>query len=81
MSTNLNLLSKALIRLGIVILLFIVSPIGITMGFKAINTFTESPGIYFAYLFLIVGFLLLFYAIYFAFKTFGILSKAIFNDK
>lgn len=81
MSTNLNLLSKGLIRLGIVILLFIVAPIAITMGFKAIDKFTDNPDFYFAYLFLVIGFLILFYAIYFAFKTFSLLSKAIFNQK
>jgi hypothetical protein len=81
MSTDLNLLSKGLVRLGVVILLFIASPIIITMGFKAIDKFTESPQNIFAYLFLGVGCLLLLYSMYFAFKTFGVLSKAIFNNK
>ena len=39
MSTDINLLGKGLIRLGVLLLLFIASPIIITMGFKAIDNF------------------------------------------
>jgi len=81
MNTDTNLLGKALIRLGVLILLFIASPIVITMSFKALDKFNETPQIYFAYALIIVGFLLICYTIYFAFKTFGILQKAIFNNK
>jgi uncharacterized BrkB/YihY/UPF0761 family membrane protein len=81
MSTDTNLLGKVLIRLGILILLFILSPVVITMSFKAIDKFTETPQLYFAYAFIIIGFLLVFFTIYFAFKTFGVLQKAIFNNK
>lgn len=81
MSTDTNLLGKALIRLGILILLFILSPIAITMSFKAVDKFTQAPQIYFAYGFMVVGFLLTLFTIYFAFVTFGILQKAIFNNK
>ncbi|MHB0755854.1 DUF6095 family protein [Polaribacter sp. M15] len=79
MSTDTNLLGKALIRLGILILLFIASPIVITMSFKAIDNFTEAPKIYFAYILFALGCLLVLFTVYFAFKTFGILQKAIFN--
>ncbi|WP_439131627.1 DUF6095 family protein [Polaribacter sp.] len=79
MSTDTTLLGKGLIRLGVLILLFIVSPIIITMSFKAIDNFTEAPKIYFAYLFLALSCLVVIFTIYFAFKTFGILQKAIFN--
>ncbi len=81
MSTDKELLSKGLIRLGILVFLFIASPVTITMGFKAFNKFTEAPKIYFAYLILIAGFALIIYTMYFAFRTFGVLKKAIFNDK
>ena len=81
MSTNKELLSKGLIRLGILVFLFIASPIAITMGFKAFNKFTEPPKMYFAYLILIASCALIIYTMYFAFKTFGVLQKAIFNDK
>ncbi|TXD51475.1 MULTISPECIES: DUF6095 family protein [unclassified Polaribacter] len=80
MSTDTNLLSKGLIRLGILVFLFIASPITITMGFKAFDRFTEAPKIYFAYLILVAGCVLFMYTLYFAFKTFAILRKAIFTD-
>jgi hypothetical protein len=51
------------------------------MGFKAFDKFTEAPKIYLAYLLLFAGAVLLIYTIYFAFKTFGVLQKAIFNDE
>ncbi len=79
MATDTTLLGKALIRLGILILLFIASPIIITMSFKAIDNFTEAPKLYFAYLFFGLGCLLIIFTVYFAFKTFGVLQKAIFG--
>ncbi|MGK0453347.1 MAG: hypothetical protein ACJAYY_000807 [Paraglaciecola sp.] len=81
MSTDTNLLGKGLIRLGILIFLFIATPITLTMGFKAFDRFTEAPKIYLAYLILVAGCALLIYTMFFAFRTFGILQKAIFNNK
>lgn len=80
MSTDVNLLGKGLIKLGILVFLFIASPIVLTMGFKALDKFTETPKLYFAYLIIVIGFSLLIYTIYFAYKTFQILLKAIFNN-
>ena len=79
MSTDLNLLGKGLIRLGILLLLFIASPIIITMGFKAMQKFTEAPKMYIAYLLIAIGSLLILYTIYFAFKTFQVLQNSIFK--
>jgi hypothetical protein len=81
MSTDVNLLSKGLIRLGILVLFFIASPVIMTMGFKALNKFTEAPKIYLAYAIILVGLASLIFTIFFAFKTFGILKKAIFTSK
>ena len=81
MSTNRELLSKGLIRLGIVVFLFIATPISMTMGFKAFDKFSGTSNEYLAYLVLGFSFVLLIFALYFAFKTFGVLQKAIFNDK
>lgn len=81
MSTDTNLLGKGLIRLGILVFLFIASPVTITMGFKAFERYAETPKIYLAYIILAVGCILLIYTMFFAFKTFGVLQKAIFNDK
>ena len=49
MSTDTNLLGKGLIRLGILIFLFIATPITLTMGFKAFDRYTEAPKVYLAY--------------------------------
>jgi hypothetical protein len=81
MSTDVNLLSKGLIRLGILVLFFIASPVIITMGFKALNKFTEAPKMYLAYALILVGLASLIFTIFFAFKTFGILKNAIFTSK
>jgi len=81
MSTDRQLLSKGLIRLGILILLFILSPVIITMGFKALDKFSGTGNEYIAYLILGFSSILLVYTLYFGFKTFGVLQKAIFNEK
>lgn len=81
MSTDINLLGKGLIRLAILLLLFIASPIIITMGFKAIDKFTEAPEKYLAYLIVTIGCALIIYTIYYAFKTFSVLQKSIFSNK
>ena len=79
MSTDVNLLGKALIRLAILIFLFIISPISLTIAFKAIKLYPEGLAHWFAILFLIFAGVLLIFTIFFAFKTFSIISKAIFN--
>mgnify|MGYP000669295613 CR=1 FL=1 len=81
MSTDTNLLGKGLVRLGFLVLLFIISPIVITMSFKAFEKYTGTPEIYLAYVMLVIGCILLIFTVYYAFKTFGLLKKAIFNEK
>lgn len=81
MSTDLNLLKKGLIRLGILLFLFIASPIIITMGFKGVHKFTEAPQIYVAYFLVFLGISGIIFTIYFAFKAFSVLRKAFFNEK
>lgn len=80
MSTNVNLLKNAIIRLGIVVFLFIASPIIITMGFKGVESFSENSYIYLAYLLVFLGFSGIILSIILAFKAFSILKKALFND-
>lgn len=80
MSTDMNLLRKSLIHLGILVILFIATPIIMTMGFKGIEKFTESPQIYIGYFLIILGFLGIIFTIYFAIKAFSILKKALFNE-
>lgn len=80
MSININLLRKGLIRLAILVILFIVTPIITTMGFKGIEKFTESPQLYVSYFLLFLGLSGIIFTIYFAFKAFSILKKAFFNE-
>mgnify|MGYP000421585808 CR=1 FL=1 len=79
MSTDVDLLGKGLLRLGILVFLFIASPIIITMGFKALDKFTEAPKMYLAYTIIFVGLVGLIFTVYYAFKTFSVIKKAIFN--
>ena len=80
MSTDVNLLSKGLKYLGILVFLFIASPITLTMGFKALKKFNDTPKEFISFIILIISGLLILFTIYFAFKTFKILLKALFNN-
>ncbi len=80
MSINVNLLGKGLKYLGLLIFLFIAAPITLTMGFKALKKFDNTPNEYLSYILLAIGAILIVFTIYFAFKTFQILLKALFNS-
>ncbi|MCL7753044.1 DUF6095 family protein [Polaribacter sp. Z022] len=80
MSTDVNLLSKGLKYLGILVFLFIASPITLTIGFKALKKFNDTPKEFISFIILIIAGLLILFTIYFAFKTFKILLKALFNN-
>jgi hypothetical protein len=80
MSTNVNLLGKGLKYLGLLVFLFIASPISLTMGFKALKKFENTPQEYLSYIIIIAAGILIIFTIFFAFKTFKILLAAIFND-
>lgn len=80
MSTNVNLLGKGLKYLGILVFLFIASPISLTMGFKALKRFENTPKEFLSYIIIIAAGILIIFTIFFAFKTFKILLEAIFNN-
>jgi hypothetical protein len=80
MSTNVNLLAKGLKYLGILVFLFIASPISLTMGFKALKKFENTPQEYLSYIIIITAGILIIFTVFFAFKTFKILLEAIFNN-
>ena len=80
MSTDVNLLGKGLRNLGILVFLFIASPITLTMGFKALKKYENTPKEFLSYIILSVAVILIIFTIYFAFKTFQILLKALFNN-
>ena len=52
MSTNINLLGKGLKYLALLLLLFIASPISLTVGFKALKKFENTPKEMLSYLIL-----------------------------
>jgi hypothetical protein len=80
MSTNVDLLGKGLKYLGILVFLFIASPITLTIGFKALKKFDDTPKEFLSYIILSVAVIFIIFTIYFAFKTFQILLKALFNN-
>jgi hypothetical protein len=80
MSTNVELLGKGLRYLGVLIFLFILSPISLSIGFKALKKFENTPKEFLSYAILVAAGMIMIYTIYFAFKTFKILLKALFND-
>jgi hypothetical protein len=80
MSTNVNLLGKGLKYLGLLVFLFIASPISLTMGFKALKKFENTPKEYLSYIIISAAGILIIFTIFFGFKTFKILLKAIFNN-
>tara|TARA_B100001059_G_scaffold136139_1_gene136476 strand:- start:327 stop:569 length:243 start_codon:yes stop_codon:yes gene_type:complete len=80
MSINVNLLGKGLKYLVILIFLFIISPISLTIGFKALKKFDNTPKEFLSYIILFTAGIITIFTIYFAFKTFKILLKALFND-
>tara|TARA_B100000780_G_scaffold278647_1_gene252982 strand:- start:803 stop:1045 length:243 start_codon:yes stop_codon:yes gene_type:complete len=79
MSTNVNLLGKGLKYLGVLIFLFIAAPISLTMAFKALKKFEDTPNEYLSYLILAAAGILMVFTVFFAFKTIKILLNAIFN--
>jgi hypothetical protein len=79
MSTDINLLGSALKKIGILLFLFIASPVSLTIAFKAIKLYTEGYEYWLSIFFLIFAGTLVIFTIFFAFKTFGTISKAIFK--
>ena len=75
-----SLLGKGLKYLSILLLLFIASPISLTISFKALNKFENTPKEIWSYLMVVAAALLIIFTLFFAFKTFSILLKAIFNN-
>lgn len=77
---NTSHLGKGLKQLGILVFLFISGPILLSIAFKAIKIYTEGSAKLFSYAFLILACILMLFAIFFAFKTFKTIIKAIFQD-
>lgn len=80
MSTNLNLLGKGIKYLSLLLFFYIASPIMLTVSFKALKNYKDTPQEYLSYILLGIAILLVIFSIYFSFKTFKILLRAIFNN-
>ncbi|MCD8437259.1 DUF6095 family protein [Tenacibaculum dicentrarchi] len=75
--TNDTVVKKFLILLG----LLIVSPIMLSLAFKAQRIFTQTPKIYIAYILLLIGCFLILFTVYYGFKTIKTFLDVLFNSK
>jgi len=78
MSVNTAILEKGLKRLLVLILLLIVSPITLNIGYKALNKYSDES-IWIAYVILTVASLLIITTLVVGIKIFKTLLDAIFN--
>lgn len=81
MATNNKLLEKGLKYLGVLVLLFIISPISLSFSYKALSIYKEGYQYMIALTFLILSCLLIIFTVFFAFRTFKIILNAIFDSK
>lgn len=74
-----NPYERPLKRFLILLALFIISPILLNMGFKALKVYQQQPQNLIAYTLVTLGIALILYTVYFGFKTFKILLDVIFR--
>ncbi|MBE7629998.1 DUF6095 family protein [Tenacibaculum piscium] len=74
-TTKKNVLKRFFILLG----LLSVSPIVITIGFKALKIYTENPEKYIAYFLVALGVFLILFSVYYGFKTIKTFLDALFD--
>jgi len=79
MSIDTNLLSKGLKRLALLVLLLIVSPLTLNIGFKALNAYSEES-LWIAYGIIGIAALLIISTIIIGFKTFKTILDALFSS-
>lgn len=68
-------IKKLLIFLG----LLIVAPLVLSVAFKALRAFKETPKIFIAYALLTIGILLILFTLYYGFKTFKTILDHLFS--
>ncbi len=81
MSINQHLATKGFKKLLILLPLLIVSPLLLTISFKALKLYHQGISYYFSILGFIISVLLIFFTLYFALKTFKTLLDALFSEK
>ncbi len=81
MAVNPDLVAKGFKRLLILLALLIISPLLLTISFKALKIYSEGTSYYISILGIVISGMLILYTLYFAFRTFQTLLDALFSDK
>ena len=80
MAINQDLAAKGFRKLLILVGLLIASPLLLTLSFKALKIYKEGTLFFISIVGVVVSSILIFFTLYFAFKTFKILLDALFSD-
>ena len=80
MAINQDLAAKGFRKLLILVGLLIASPLLLTVSFKALKLFKEGSLFYISIAGVVLSSILIFFTLYFAFKTFKTLLDALFSD-
>jgi uncharacterized protein YacL len=80
MAINQDLAAKGFRKLLILVGLLIASPLLLTLSFKALKIYKEGTLFFISIVGVVVSSILIFFTLYFAFKTFKTLLDALFSD-
>ncbi|MBT3547052.1 DUF6095 family protein [bacterium] len=80
MAIDQDLAAKGFRKLLILVGLLIASPLLLTVSFKALKLYKEGSLFYISIAGVVLSSILIFFTLYFAFKTFKILLDALFSD-
>ena len=80
MAINQDLAAKVFRKLLILVGLLIASPLLLTVSFKALKLYKEGSLFYISIAGVVLSSILIFFTLYFAFKTFKTLLDALFSD-
>ena len=81
MATDFKILGKGLKQLGILLLLLIISPILLSVGFKALATYKEGPQLIFSWVLVVIAGILMLFTMLYAFRTFRTILSSLFHEK
>jgi|TARA_B100000768_G_C11239431_1_gene358789 hypothetical protein len=80
MAINQDLAAKGFRKLLILVGLLIASPLLLTLSFKALKIYKEGTLFFISIAGVVLSSILIFFTLYFAFKTFKTLLDALFSD-
>jgi uncharacterized protein YacL len=80
MAINQDLAAKGFKKLLILVGLLIASPLLLTLSFKALKLYTKGTLFFISIAGVVFSSILIFFTLYFAFKTFKTLLDALFSD-